>query len=105
MMNIRRCAALPKMRFSALSQMSIVISMVAAGFGVAIVPASTRAFMPPKVVFRHIEGSNVTSTLSMIHVYNNQSPAVQLFTRRARDWARSPAASRINVGDQTASSS
>lgn len=86
------------------SQMSIVISMVAAGFGVAIVPASTRTFAPPDVVFRCIEGSDVTTALSMIHAYNNQSPAVQLFGKTARDWARSAAAARISVGGQTAAS-
>lgn len=70
------------------SQMSIVISMVAAGFGVAIVPASTQTFMPHDVVFRPIENNDVTSALSMVHAYNNQSPAVQMFARVARDWAR-----------------
>ncbi len=84
------------------SQMSIVISMVSAGFGVAIVPASTRAFLPPDVVIRPIEGNEVTSALSMIHAYNNHSPAVQIFAKTARDWARSPAAARISVGDRAA---
>lgn len=78
------------------SQMSIVISMVAAGFGVAIVPASTRTFAPSDVVFRCIEGSDVTTALSMIHTYNNQSPAVQLFTTTARDWARKIPARHIS---------
>ena len=79
------------------SQMSIVISMVAAGFGVAIVPASTRTFMPPDVVFRCIEGCDVTTALSMIHARNNQSPAVQLFTKMARDWARSTSIASVSI--------
>jgi DNA-binding transcriptional LysR family regulator len=86
------------------SQMSIVISMVAAGFGVAIVPASTRTFVPPDVVFRPIEGNDVMSALSMIHAYNNHSPAVQMFAKTARDWARSALAARISAGDQATSS-
>jgi DNA-binding transcriptional LysR family regulator len=86
------------------SQISIVISMVAAGFGVAIVPASTRTFVPPDVVFRPIEGNDVMSALSMIHAYNNHSPAVQMFAKTARDWARSALAARISGGDQATSS-
>jgi DNA-binding transcriptional LysR family regulator len=86
------------------SQMSIIISMVAAGFGIAIVPASTRTFMPPDVVFRCIEDSNATTALSMIHAYNNQSPAVQQFVKTARDWTRSAADARISVGGRTAAS-
>jgi DNA-binding transcriptional LysR family regulator len=69
-------------------QMSIVISMVAAGFGVAIVPASTQTFVPPDVVFRPLKNNDVTSALSMIHCYNNHSPAVQMFAKIARAWVR-----------------
>jgi hypothetical protein len=44
------------------------------------------------------------SALSMIHAYNNHSPAVQMFAKTARDWARSALAARISAGDQATSS-
>jgi len=83
----RNAGFVPKVEVMS-SQMSIVISMVAAGFGVAIVPASTQTFMPHDVVFRPIADNTVTTALSMVHAYNNQSPAVQTFARVAREWAR-----------------
>lgn len=84
------------------SQMSIVISMVAAGFGVAIVPASTQTFMPPDVVFRPLENNDITSALSMIYCYNNHSPAVQMFVKVARAWTRDSPTRQVSGLDQTA---
>jgi len=69
-------------------QTSILISMVAAGFGVALVPASTRSFAPSDVVFVPLSNNSIKSTLAMVHAYNNRSPAVRAFLETARTWAR-----------------
>src|SRR5476651_747042 len=59
-----------------------------AGFVPQVEVMSTQTFMPHDVVFRTIQNNDVTSALAMVHAYNNQSPAVQMFARVARDWAR-----------------
>lgn len=69
-------------------QTSILISMVAAGFGVALVPASTRSFAPSDVVFIPLANNSIKSTLAMVHAHNNRSPAVRAFLETARTWAR-----------------
>jgi DNA-binding transcriptional LysR family regulator len=68
-------------------QTSILISMVAAGFGVALVPESARSFAPSDVVFIPLSDDAITSTLAMVYAYNNRSPAVQAFLDTARTWA------------------
>lgn len=70
------------------SQTSILISMVAAGLGVALVPQSASAFAPPDVVFRPLASNTVKSKLTLVHAYNNQSRAVQMFAQLARVSAR-----------------
>jgi len=73
-------------RVEALSrQMATIISMVAAGFGVAFVPASMRAFAPPDVVFKPLARNDVLSHLAVIHRRNERSPAVLQLLARCRE--------------------
>ncbi|MGO4329920.1 LysR family transcriptional regulator [Cupriavidus sp. 2TAF22] len=72
-------------RVEALSrQMATIISMVAAGFGVAFIPASMRAFAPPDVVFKPLARNDVLSHLAVIHRRNERSPAVLRLLERCR---------------------
>jgi DNA-binding transcriptional LysR family regulator len=61
------------------AQTSIIISMVAAGFGVALVPESIRRFAPADVRMLPLKDTSVRSTLSMIYARQNPSPAVHAF--------------------------
>ncbi len=72
-------------RVEALSrQMSTIIGMVAAGFGVALIPASMRAFAPPDVVFKPLARNDVVSHLAVIHRKNERSPSVLRMVERCR---------------------
>ncbi|MGT2432365.1 LysR family substrate-binding domain-containing protein [Cupriavidus basilensis] len=66
------------------SQMATIISMVAAGFGVALIPASMRAFAPPDVVFKLLARNEVTSQLAVVHRKNERSPTVLRLIERCR---------------------
>ncbi|MGT2512365.1 LysR family transcriptional regulator [Cupriavidus basilensis] len=66
------------------SQMATIISMVAAGFGVALIPASMRAFAPPDVVFKPLARNEVTSQLAVVHRKNERSPTVLRLIERCR---------------------
>ncbi|MCW2134659.1 LysR family transcriptional regulator [Arthrobacter sp. VKM Ac-2550] len=63
------------------SQVPALLAFVEAGLGVTLVPASTRAFSPPGVRFREIEGSRGTQALNRVDLEvawneNNTNPAV-----------------------------
>ncbi|NMR30846.1 LysR family transcriptional regulator [Crystallibacter degradans] len=63
------------------SQVPALLAFVEAGLGVTLVPASTRAFSPPRVRFREIEGSRGTQALNRVDLEvawneNNTNPAV-----------------------------
>jgi DNA-binding transcriptional LysR family regulator len=63
------------------SQVPALLAFVEAGLGVTLVPASTRAFSPPGVRFREIEGSHGTQALNRVDLEvawneNNTNPAV-----------------------------
>jgi DNA-binding transcriptional LysR family regulator len=66
------------------SQMSTVISMVAAGFGVALIPASMSLFSPPDVVFKPLVQGDVQSRLAVIHRKNVRLPPVLRFIEHIR---------------------
>jgi DNA-binding transcriptional LysR family regulator len=71
-------------------QATVLISMVAAGFGVALVPASARAFSPADVVFRPLAGTAVRSKLSVIGHRRHASPAAAAFMACANVAHRPP---------------
>lgn len=70
------------------SQASVLISMVGAGFGVALVPASTQAFAPADVVFRPLANCSIQSSLTIAYGQRNRSPAVGGFVETSQEWAR-----------------
>lgn len=55
---------------------SSLVSLVAAGLGVAVVPASVRHLRIPGAVHRPIEGCNATSDLAIAWRDNEQSPVI-----------------------------
>ncbi|MFB5147995.1 LysR family transcriptional regulator [Burkholderia orbicola] len=65
-------------------QMSTIISMVAAGFGVALIPASMTRFAQPDVAFRPLVQNDVVSYLALAHRKSIHSPAVQQMIRLCR---------------------
>jgi DNA-binding transcriptional LysR family regulator len=69
-------------------QASVLISMVAAGFGVALVPVSTRAFAPVDVVFKPLADDSVRSKLAMAYSLRIRSPAVRHFVEAGQVWSR-----------------
>lgn len=69
------------------AQTSIMISMVAAGFGVSLVPASSRFFAPSDVCFVPLSCNPVMSRLSMIYAHSNRSPSVRVFVQTVADQA------------------
>ena len=80
------------------SQTSILISMVAAGFGVALVPASAQTFNPPDVMFQRLRANSVKSVLSIAYMRNNRSPFMgALLTVRVSGHLRKHAAIRQAV--------
>jgi DNA-binding transcriptional LysR family regulator len=70
------------------SQMSTIISMVAAGFGVAFIPESMSNFSQPDVVFRPLMRNDVVSHLAAVHRKNASSPPVLRLIERCRTLAR-----------------
>lgn len=60
-----------------------IVSMVAAGFGVSIMPASMRHFHRPGLVFRAITGSPQTELL-IVWRHQNLSPALHKFVDLVR---------------------
>lgn len=72
-------------RVEALSrQMSTIISMVAAGFGVALIPVSMTRFAQPDVAFRPLLQNDARSHLALAHRKNVRSPAAQQLIRLCR---------------------
>ncbi|AIP11303.1 LysR family transcriptional regulator [Burkholderia pseudomallei MSHR338] len=76
-------------RIEALSnQMSTIISMVAAGFGVAFIPASMTNFSQPDVVFKSLAHVDSVSRLSVAYRKNVRAPTVLNMLDRCRVFAR-----------------
>jgi DNA-binding transcriptional LysR family regulator len=69
-------------------QTSIVISMVAAGLGVALVPLSSTKLAPANVVFIPLQENRRQSKLTLIHIANRFSPVAQTFIETAISWTR-----------------
>jgi len=76
------------------SQFHTIIGLVAAGIGIAIVPASMQRSRIEGVVFRMIAGGAET-VLNMAWVTNNQSLVLQNFLNVAREVVRSLAPSTV----------
>src|SRR5579885_297450 len=64
-------------------QMQTIVSLVSAGLGVAIVPASIRKLHRERVAYRPIHPGNATSEMAVVYDRNNSSRALQSFLRVA----------------------
>jgi DNA-binding transcriptional LysR family regulator len=69
-------------------QFAAVASMVGAGLGVALVPASIRNLRLPNVAFRPLAGIKETSTLALVFRKSEQAPAVVSFIEKVKRFAR-----------------
>ena len=61
-----------------------IVSMVALGLGVALVPQSVNCVALPGIVFRAIAGADIRSELAIAHRRTEPSPAVRNFVQFAR---------------------
>ena len=62
-----------------------IISLVAAGFGVSIVPASSRLLRSLDVAYRPLLGATPTSDLALAWLPDNNSPLLHNFLQVARE--------------------
>jgi DNA-binding transcriptional LysR family regulator len=60
---------------------SVIIGLVAAGLGVAIVPPSLAQIQIPGVLFKPIRDQNAVTTLHLIHRTGDLSPCVKAFSQ------------------------
>ena len=60
-------------------QFTSIVSLVAAGLGVAVVPDSIRFLAVPGVVYRPLAGVAVTANISLVHQDSRESPALDQF--------------------------
>jgi DNA-binding transcriptional LysR family regulator len=65
-------------------QLATTINLVAAGVGIAIVPASMRAVRQGSVVFAKVQGMTVKARLAVVHRVGDTSRAVRNFVSTAK---------------------
>lgn len=75
-------------------QIATLLALVAAEFGVSILPASMRRFVVPGVEFRELSGEPASLSLSLAIRRDERSPLVANFVRHARVAARAERAAR-----------
>lgn len=69
-------------------QISSAVNMVAAGFGVTLIPSSMRQIRALGVTYHALKGSSLHTTIALVHRPGERSPIVQHFVRVLRDTAR-----------------
>ena len=71
------------------------LSLVAAGVGVSVVPASMEGIHPHAVAYRRLaEGARLDAPLTLVHRADDTGRAVTMFTDLARQAARRHATAR-----------
>ncbi|CAN5149173.1 LysR substrate-binding domain-containing protein [soil metagenome] len=80
-------------------QYPTMLGLVAAGFGVALVPSSVGAFLRAKVAFVPLRERTATSELSLAYHESQESPALKTFVDVARAVAGAPAAAETAPAD------
>ncbi|WP_430513348.1 LysR substrate-binding domain-containing protein [Pannonibacter phragmitetus] len=60
-------------------QFASIVSLVAAGLGVAVVPQSVRNLLMPGVVYKPLADVEETANISLVYQVERQSPALELF--------------------------
>jgi DNA-binding transcriptional LysR family regulator len=66
-----------------------IVNLVAAGIGVALIPQSIRNLRSAGVAYATLEGSPLTSEISVAYRPDDESPAAHAFLETAREVARS----------------
>jgi DNA-binding transcriptional LysR family regulator len=72
------------------SEMSSTVGLVAAGLGVALLPASARVMSLPGVAFSTLQDAQAVSELFVVHRRFERSPAVCTLLERLRLAAEPP---------------
>jgi DNA-binding transcriptional LysR family regulator len=75
-------------------EMQTVIGLVRAGVGVSLVPASLRALTRAGVVYRELDGGDVTVALALAWRSGDRSPVLTAFRELTRDVVARQAAAR-----------
>jgi DNA-binding transcriptional LysR family regulator len=81
------CGFLPRIIRHAVSRENL-IGLVAAGFGITVVPASATGFSHPGVAFRPIRDDSATIAVTAAWLPENPNPALRRFLGLAREMAR-----------------
>ena len=68
--------------------MHTIVSLVAAGMGVSLVPLSTRNLRSQGVVYRELEGTVIETEMALAWLRNSLSALVQNFLAVAREIAQ-----------------
>jgi len=71
------------------TEMHTIVSLVAAGMGVSLVPLSTRNFRSQGVVYRELEGTATLTEMAVAWLRNSHSALVQNFLDVAKEIATS----------------
>jgi DNA-binding transcriptional LysR family regulator len=72
-------------------QISSAVNMVAAGFGVALIPESIRQVQAPGVSYHMLDADPLTTTIALIHRPRETSPVVMNLVRTLRQVAKQAA--------------
>jgi DNA-binding transcriptional LysR family regulator len=64
-----------------------ITTMVAAGFGIAVVPESLARIQIPGVIFRPLTRQSVRAELAFAYRRDERSPAVKAFIQHVRTWS------------------
>jgi DNA-binding transcriptional LysR family regulator len=82
----RRAGFSPRVEQEAV-QMQTIVSLVAAGMGVALVPASLMRMRRTGVAYRPLAERSPTIEVGIVWRRSDESPATRAFVATARDWA------------------
>ena len=66
-------------------EMSSVLSLVSAGIGVAVVPASMQLLLATKIVYRDLRNINYRTTTALAWQSDNNSPIIQAFINLVKE--------------------
>ena len=83
----RRAGFVPRIEQEAI-QMQTIVSLVAAGMGVALVPASLHHLRRTGVVYRPLKEKSPAVEIGLAHRAHDESPLTRAFVAEARERAR-----------------
>ncbi|CAN0626037.1 HTH-type transcriptional regulator BudR [Burkholderia multivorans] len=73
-------------------QISSAVNMVAAGFGVTLIPESVRQVQARGVTYHALQGEPLRTGIALVHRPREKSPVIQNLARAVRELAREAAA-------------